>query len=242
MAVPRVLVAGVLFGLVLSRPEGAVETIAPSAVASAQDAIMPPLSPATVTPLGVVPSAEIHDGRRALRLIEPDASRQGGLALVPGVPFTDGTLEVDVAGRRGPFAVPDDRGFIGLAFRIRPDASSYEYLYVRPDNGRALDQVRRNHATQYAAHPAFTFGRLRAEFPERYESYVDLEPGVWTRLRVEVQGTTARFHVHDAPQPALVVSDLKLGSDGGGVGLWIGPGTEGFFDRLRIRHTPRKPE
>ena len=27
------------------------------------------------------------------------------------------------------------------------------------------------------------FDRLRKESPERYESYVDLQPGVWTRMR-----------------------------------------------------------
>ena len=54
-------------------------------------------------------------------------------------------------------------------------------------------------------------------------------------MRVEVQGVTARLYVHDAPQPVLVVNDLKLGSDGGGLALWIGPGTEGFFSNLRIR-------
>jgi hypothetical protein len=183
-----------------------------------------------------------HQGRRALRLVESDAGRNGGLALLPGVRFTDGTIEVDVAGRRGPFAVSDDRGFIGLAFHVRPDATTYESFYIRPDNGRALDQVRRNHSTQYAAQPAFDFARLRVEAPERYESYVDLESGAWTRLRVEVDGSAARFYVHDAPQPVLVVDDLKLGTEGGGVGLWIGPGTEGFFDRVRIRRRTAKRE
>ncbi len=189
---------------------------------------------------GVVASQVTYQGRRALRLIEPDADRRGGVALIPGVRFTDGTIEIDVAGRRGPFAVADDRGFIGLAFRVRPDAETYETFYIRPDNGRALDQVRRNHSTQYAARPGFDFARLRAESPERYESYVDLEPGAWTRLRIEVAEMTAQFYVHDAAQPVLVVNDLKLGTEGGGVGLWIGPGTEGYFDRLRIRHAVPK--
>ncbi len=119
-----------------------------------------------------------------------------------------------------------------------PAARSTEYIYLRPDNGRVDDQVRRNHATQYAAHPDFTFARLRKESPERYESYVDLEPGVWTRMRIEVAGRTARLFVHDAPQPALVVTDLKLGTEGGGVALWIGPGTEGFFANVRVTPAP----
>ena len=188
--------------------------------------------------LGVRADTVTHEGRPAIRLIEVDSARGGGLAVVRGVAFTNGTIEMEVAGRRGPHAVPDDRGFIGIAFRTRPGGAQYEYIYVRPDNGRVDDQVRRNHATQYAAHPDFTFARLRKEAPERYESYVDLEPGAWTRLRIEVAGRTARLFVHDAPQPALVVTDLKLGTEGGGVALWIGPGTEGFFGNVRVTPAP----
>ena len=176
-----------------------------------------------------------YNGREAIRLMEPDAKRQGGIALVKGLTLANGTIELDVAGKRGPHAAPDDRGFIGIAFRVRPDATTYECLYVRPDNGRAEDQVRRNHATQYVSHPAYTFARLRKEAPERYESYVDLEAGAWTRMRVEVDGARARLYVHDATQPTLVVNDLKLGADGGGIALWIGAGTEGYFSGLRVR-------
>jgi hypothetical protein len=172
--------------------------------------------------------------RDAVRLIEM-REREGGLAIVKDLAFTDGSIEVDVAGKRGPGAVPDDRGFIGLAFRVRPGGTEFECIYLRPDNGRAADQVRRNHSTQYIAYPDFEFARLRRESPERYESYVDLEYGAWTRMRIDVSGRTARLFVHDASQPALVVNDLKLGTEGGSVALWIGAGTDGYFSNLRIR-------
>jgi hypothetical protein len=207
--------------------------LAPPAAAPSQ-AAAPSTTPDGLQAIGVEIERASHGGREAIRLVEASAGREGGLALLRDVAFTDGVIEVDVAGRRGPHAVPDVRGFIGVAFRTRPSADSYEYIYLRPDNGRADDQVRRNHATQYAAHPAFTFARLRKESPERYESYVDLEPGAWTRMRVQVSGRTARLFVHDGPQPALVVTDLKLGVEGGGVALWIGPGTEGFFANVRV--------
>lgn len=186
-------------------------------------------------PIGAHIDAVQYQGRSAIRLVESNANREGGLGLVKGLTFRNGTIEVDVAGRRGPNAVPDDRAFIGMAFRVREGAGRYEYIYLRPDNGRAQDQVRRNHSTQYASHPDFGFDRLRKESPERYESYVDLESGAWTRMRLEVEGVSARLFVHDASQPALVVNDLKLGADGGGVALWIGPGTEGYFANWRVR-------
>jgi hypothetical protein len=204
----------------------------PALRARAQDAVALTLDRLTLK--GVVADTARHQGREAVRLLEANNTRSNiGVALINGITFRDGTLEVDVAGRRGPFAVPDDRGFIGLAFRVTPNAERYEYIYLRPDNGRVDDQVRRNHSTQYSAHPDFPFARMRKEFPERYESYVDLEYGAWTRMRIVVAGTTARLFVHDAPQPALVVTDLKLGAGEGGVGLWIGAGTEGFFSNFR---------
>lgn len=191
-----------------------------------------------LTLLGVVAEPATYLGRQALRLLESDNSRNNrGVAIVNGVTFRNGTIAVDVAGRRGQYAIPDDRGFIGLAFRVTPNAERFEYIYLRPDNGRVNDQVRRNHSTQYSAHPDFPFSRMRKEFPEKYESYVDLEYGAWTRMRIDVEGTTARLFVHEAPQPALVVTDLKLGDSSGGVALWIGSGTEGFFSNLRV--TPR---
>ena len=62
-----------------------------------------------------------------------------------------------------------------------------------------------------ASFPDFDFARLRKEAPEKYESYVDLEPGVWTRVRIVVQGTTARLFVHGAAQPALIVQRSEAG-------------------------------
>jgi hypothetical protein len=195
------------------------------------------IAPPNLTLDGVLASTVRHDGRDAVRLIEADDKRGGGMAIVNGQSFRDGTIEVDVAGRRGPHAVPSDRGFVGVVFRLTADRSKSEYIYLRPDNGRAADQVQRNHSVQYASHPDFPWPRLRKEFPEKYESYVDLQPGVWTRMRIEVSGVTARLYVHDNQQPNLIVNDLKHGVSEGGVALWIGPGSEAFFTNLRI--TPR---
>src|SRR5262245_3198627 len=105
-----------------------------------------PLSIDRLTLKGVVAESVRHQNRPAIRLLEADKSRNTlGLAIVNGISFRDGTIEVDVAGQRGPYAVPDDRGFIGVAFRVTPSPERYEYIYIRPDNGRANDQIRRNH-------------------------------------------------------------------------------------------------
>jgi hypothetical protein len=175
-----------------------------------------------------------YNGRSAIRVIAaPDAPNAASYAVVKDVSFRDGTIEVDLAGQPAAGAGSGARGFIGIAFRLRADGA-YEYIYLRPTNGRADDQVRRNHSTQYSSHPDFDFARSRQEAPERYESYVDLEPGVWTKYKIEVEDRKARLYVHGAEQPCLIVNDLKLEPRGGGVALWVGPGTVGYFSNLKI--------
>ena len=39
---------------------------------------------------------------------------------------------------------------------------------------------------------------------------MDLEPGVWTKYKIEVEGRKARLYVNGAAQPCLIVNDLKL--------------------------------
>jgi hypothetical protein len=94
--------------------------------------------------------------------------------------------------------------------------------------------VRRNHSAQYVSFPDFPWFRLRKEFPEKYESYVDLVPAEWTKVKIEVKGTTAKLFVHGNAQPTLIVNDLKHSTSKGGVGLWIGPGTEAYFANVKV--------
>jgi len=176
-------------------------------------------------------------GRKAIRVTEPagaPSQREDRLAILAGTEFEDGTIEVDLAGEPGSGAGGGARGFVGVAFRVTPDLSKYECFYLRPTNGRADDQVRRNHSAQYVSFPDFPWPKLRKEFPEKYESYVDLVPGEWTKVKIEVSGGKARLYVHGNQQPALVVNDLKLGQAKGAIALWIGPGTLAHFSNLRI--------
>jgi hypothetical protein len=182
-------------------------------------------------------AAATFKGRAAVQVVAAaDAENATSYAIVKDTSFRDGTIEVDLAGQPGAGAGSGARGFIGIAFRLQGD--TYEYIYLRPTNGRADDQVRRNHSTQYGAHPGFDFAELRKAAREKYESYVDLEPGVWTRYKIVVYGRTARLYVHGAEQPCLVVNDMKLEPRAGGVALWVGPGTEGYFANLTITAKP----
>jgi hypothetical protein len=192
-------------------------------------------SVAQLTPHQVKVESADYLGKGAIKIVEDGQVPNGeAYAIVKDTAFHNGTIELELAGRPATSAGADAgaRGFIGIAFRVQN--GKFEYIYLRPTNGRADDQVRRNHATQYSAHPDFSFAVSRQQAPERYESYVDLEPGAWTRYRITVEGTKARLFVHGAEQPCLIVNDLKLGDSSGGVALWIGPGPEGYFTGLRI--------
>jgi hypothetical protein len=67
---------------------------------------------------------------------------------------------------------------------------------------------------------------------------VDMQAGEWTHMRVVVHGKAASLYVGSAEQPCLIVKDMKLGDSEGGVALWIGPGTEGYFRNLTITSEP----
>ncbi|HEY1950507.1 MAG TPA: hypothetical protein VGG97_26075 [Bryobacteraceae bacterium] len=190
-----------------------------------------------LVPRNVVLNQMTYQGRSAVQLIAaPDAANGSSYAIVKDASFRDGTIEVDLAGKPAVGAGAGARGFIGIAFRLQDN--KYEYIYLRPTNGRADDQVRRNHSTQYSSYPDFDFARSRQESPEKYESYADLQPGVWTKYRIEIDDRKARLYVNGAEQPSLIVNDLKLEPREGGVALWVGPGTEGYFAGLKI--TPKR--
>jgi hypothetical protein len=187
--------------------------------------------------LNVMAEAVSYRGKPAVRLIEAPGVTGDveTLAVVPGPRLRDGALEVEVAGEpRTGTEAGGARGFVGIAFRLQKDPLRYECFYLRPTNGRADDQLRRNHSLQYISHPDHPWHRLRKESPGLYESYVDLVPGEWTRVRIVVSGTKAQLFVHGAEQPSLIVNDLRLGAAEGAVALWIGPGTEAHFTGLRV--------
>jgi hypothetical protein len=185
-------------------------------------------------------AVETYRGRKAVRLKPLEGHERGDesmLALVTGTDFHDGTLELEVAGTASPGSEPGMRGFLGLAFRVQTagEQARFECIYLRTLNARSEDQLQRNHSVQYVSSPDWGWKRLRDQSPGQYESYVDLEPGAWTKLQIVVSGTTARLFVHGGSQPVLVVHDLKLGDTHGAIALWSHESTDGYFSGLVVR-------
>ena len=185
-------------------------------------------------------------GRKGIRVTITDAARRqlesqagGGpveqLAVVEGLEFDNGVIQAEIAGAPMAGATAGARGFVGIAFRLQSDLRTYDAFYLRPTNGRADDQVRRNHSAQYISHPEWTWSRFRKETPEKYESYVDLVPDEWTKVKIEVRGAQAKLYVHDQPQPTLIVNDVKTAANAkGAVALWLDVGTVAHFRNLTV--------
>ena len=170
------------------------------------------------------------DDRNGVRL---PAASGNAVAWVEGTDLQSGTIEVDVRGRE--FM---RQNFVGVAFH-RKDDNTYECVYVRPFNFRAADPIRKQHAVQYIALPAFDYDRLRKNFPEEFENPVDasVAPSDWVKLRVVVGGARVQIYVGAIDEAALEVR--KLGDlYAGQVGLWVGNDSGGDFANLVI--TPTK--
>lgn len=207
---------------------------------AASDAPGASLDPAALEAHNVKIEAAEYLGRKAVRVTTVPPDKDGaGFALVRGLDFQDGVIDVDLAVK---IVVPPGvrmPGFTGLAFRMSPDGSSFEDVYLRPKNSLADDQAMRNHAVQYCAEPEYGWYRLRREWPFVYESWADLAPETWIHMRIEVAGRAARVYLSGSSKPSLVVDGLKGPNLHGGVALWAYAGEESYFSNLRI--TPAAP-
>lgn len=177
-------------------------------------------------------------GKKVVKVIKDSTMNQPDaptFAKLKGIVFKNGTIEVKVLSRLLPNAAQSARGFIGIAFRINDSVSQFESIYIRPTNGRANDQIRRNHSIQYFSYPDYPFSRLRKEAPEQYESYADMGLNEWITLKIIVLGSQAKLFINDSKQPSLIVNDLKLGSNvAGAIGLWVDGGTKGYFSDVKV--------
>lgn len=180
------------------------------------------------------------DGHKTIRITKDPkvtAVDEATFAKFSGSDFTNGVVRCKVLSRLLENAPDFARGFIGIAFRIDERNSRFECIYLRPTNGRAEDQLRRNRSLQYFSFPDFKFDRLREESPGKYEAYADMGLNEWFEIKIEVADEKARLYLNAGEHPVLIVNDLKHGADAsGGIGLWVDVGTEGYFADLRVEN------
>lgn len=115
----------------------------------------------------------MEDGKQVVRLKPKGTANTPsdiGLALVEGVEFAEGTLEIDLK-CKGKL----QRTFLGVAFSV-VDGKTFEAVYFRPFNFMTDDKSYRLRAVQYVAWPDHTWEKLRAGKPGMYESAVKPVP------------------------------------------------------------------
>jgi hypothetical protein len=165
-----------------------------------------------------------------------DASTDGPTYVkLTNVDINNGTIEVKMLSRimeNSPF--PAARGFIGVAYRVDPENKNFDAIYLRPSNGRADDQLRRNHTIQYFSYPGNTFSRLRKEANGLYETYADIGLNEWIDVRIEFQNEEAVLYINNQKSPSFIVTKMLGTSKKGSIALWVEIGTVGYFKDLKV--------
>ena len=197
------------------------------------------LNKATLVPVNVSMSLSEIDSNKVVRVIKNSTIKEGDaptFVRLNDIVFNNGVIEIKVLSRLLPDAGDTARGFIGIAFHINDDNTKFEAIYLRPTNGRAIQQIRRNHSIQYFSYPDFKYNILRTIAPGEYESYADMGLNEWITMKIVVKDTQAKLFLNDNLQPCLIVNDLKLGANNNGaIGLFVDIGTEGFFSDVKIK-------
>ena len=172
-------------------------------------------------------ASSLRDGARTgVRLSEAPGD---GVAYLQGTEFANGIIELDIRGKD-----VQQQSFVGVVFH-GVDGAAYDAVYFRPFNFRAGDPARRIRAVQYISHPTYTWQKLRAEHPGKYEQAVTPvpDPTGWFHVRVVVASPKVSVFVEDAKEPSLIVSQLSERGKGL-IGLWVGNNSGGDFADLRL--------
>jgi hypothetical protein len=160
-----------------------------------------------------------YQGRKCLLL-------DGGAAVLKDFIMRDAVMDMDITTTR-------KRGFMGIQFRLDADGKNGEWVYLRahksalPDAIQYTPIINQEATWQLYNGPGFT-GRL------------DIPMERWFHLRLAVAGAQAKLFVEDMGQPALVIDDLKSGSQKGQLALFVSRGST-CFSNFEIRATPDVP-
>ena len=182
----------------------------------------------------------IMSGEELLRVVKSEKINdydENTYAKVKEIDFKDGIIEVDMLSRLLPDAPDFVRGFIGIAFRIAEDDTSFESFYVRPTNSvnATDDPIRQAHGCQYFAYPKYTFSYFRDHGITEYEAPIYNELDQWIHLKAVIEDDHADFYLNHENESVLTEDKLLHGDDrAGGIGFFVDIGTEAFFKNLSI--------
>jgi hypothetical protein len=203
---------------------------------AAENALAPDLSKigdgAAWTVINTDPVTTVDEGKAVVRLDPRGGDRPSGsnvaMALVHGVDFVEGAIDVDLKGLGS-----QQRSFLGVAFGVE-SPNEFEAVYFRPFNFAPDDPAHRVRAVQYVAWPDHPWEELRTHTPDLDEAPIDPvpNPAGWFHAHVEVTETKVSVFVEHASKPCLVADRLRAHRRGG-VGLFV-DSHAGSFARLTI--------
>lgn len=148
-------------------------------------------------------------------------------AILQGVVFSEGVIEVDLKGYNR-----KQGSFVGVLFHA-VDGQTYDAVYFRPFNFESADPESRTHCVQYISPPKWRWNNLRKEKPGQFENAItpELKSEEWFHARIEVDGETVRVFVNGSAEPSLSVKKLNERKEGL-LGLWVTG--QGAFANLKV--------
>jgi hypothetical protein len=172
--------------------------------------------------------AAARDTAAAIQFNQPGQN----IVWLEGFEFHEGTIEFDAKGQ----SAPPQSSFIGVAFRV-VDARTYDAVYFRPFNFRAIEPEKKSHAVQYISEPAWPWQKLRSEKTGQFEKPIEPAPDgdAWIHAKFVIKKRQVGVYVNHAETPSLVVPELSERT-GGSVGLWC----NGFGVIANLKITPSK--
>jgi sugar lactone lactonase YvrE len=143
-----------------------------------------------------------------------------GRALLKGVDFQNGVIEVDIA-------CDGSRAFAGLLFRVQSN-ENLENFYVRPHKSNLPD------ALQYQ--PVINGSSTWQIYSdEGFTAAATIPHKSWFHVKMEISGTQARVFLHNEDRPSLIITDLKHGASKGTIGVSGPPNGSAHFANFRYR-------
>ena len=219
---PWITAIGICFTLLVGCSKGEIQ---PSVTSTVEATPENEVEPQMITPdLKAVPEGVGWNGSvHTANLVEKDGAaaiefnkQDWHLIWLDRFEFGNGTIEFDAKGK----SEPPQGSFVGVAFRVVDD-ETYDAVYFRPFNFRALDAEQKSHAVQYISSPLWPWDKLRAEKPGQFEMPIEPAPDgdMWFHAKIVIEGRQIRVFVNNAKKPALQVTELSDRS-GGSVGIW----------------------
>jgi sugar lactone lactonase YvrE len=153
----------------------------------------------------------------------------GGLALLKGVQFRNGTLEWDIW-------VTGGRSYAGVVFHQQP-TRDYEEFYVRPHKGNGLNADALQYTPVYHGVSCW-----QLYHGSGYTSPAVIPLNQWIHFKLDINGTRALATMNGTPVTTMQINRLEQGEISGRIGVKGPADGSAWFSNFRYSAgTPELP-